>query len=318
MRIYIAGFFASSGVRSINAHVTRSSKPEWLLESYYYFTTKGVAELKESGASIFLDSGAYTMFTQGVEVDLGRYADFNKENQDIIHIASSLDVIGRGQEQASYDNFKKLRGFGANVQPVHHARDDDKWLQKYIDEGHEYIFLGGMVAESSNYLRDWLDHVWERYLTNKDGTPKVKVHGFGLTTLALMLRYPWFSVDSTRWVLLSRYGGILMDFPQQTKMIDFSTQSMKRFNDNGWHYSTLKPIEKQAVDEHLAWCEARRLKDSTLEKWLEEETGIKQGFNAVALAEMFGWRDRFNIEFFTRIQHNNAKTFHREQMGLFS
>ena len=68
-----------------------------------------------------------------------------------------------------------------------------------------------MVKQSSKTVRRWLDHVWHYYLTNPDGTPKVKVHGFGLTARELMFRFPWGSVDSTSWMHTSRYGGVLMD-----------------------------------------------------------------------------------------------------------
>ena len=50
--------------------------------------------------------------------------------------------------------------------PVHHVRDKDYWLQRYLDEGYQHICLGGMVGESTATLRRWLDHVWHRYLTD--------------------------------------------------------------------------------------------------------------------------------------------------------
>lgn len=322
MRIYAAGFFGASGVRSINANISKMSGPDWVLESYYYLTGKGVEEIREAGGSIFLDSGAFTMFTKGVEIDLKDYAQFIKENSDIFHVASSIDVIGRGKEQESYDNFRRLLDYGAKVQPVHHARDKDDWLGRYLDEGHDYIFLGGMVAESTNYLRDWLDHVWEKYLTNPDGTAKVKVHGFGLTTLDLMFRYPWYSVDSTSWVMTSRYGSTYLDLPQRTFKVDFSSQSNKRFDDGGWHYVTLKPTEKKVVDDRLAELEELRKRAANynpeVEQWLEDRTGIKQGYYPEALGELYGWRDHFNINFFNRMQHKGTDRFIRPQMGLFA
>ena len=57
-----------------------------------------------------------------------------------------------------------------NVLPVHHVRDNNNWLQRYIEEGYDYICLGGMVPETPQYLKEWLDHVWHNYLTNADGT----------------------------------------------------------------------------------------------------------------------------------------------------
>lgn len=326
MRIYAAGFIGATGTRSIDGQISKMAGPDWLLESFYYLTGKGVKEIEEAKQTIFLDSGAFTMFTKGVSIDLKQYAEFIQRYKHLIHVASSLDAIGRGKEQESYDNFVSLRKFGADVCPVHHARDHDDWLKRYLDEGHEYIFLGGMVAESTVYLRDWLDHVWERYLTNPDGTPRVKVHGFGLTTLELMLKYPWFSVDSTSWVLKSRYGMIFLDLTEGTDDIytgiSFSNRSMAKYKDEGWHYSTLKPAERERIDARLAVLDAQRKLasnyDPDTEKWVEERTGIPQGYNATAFAEMYGWRDHFNINFFNRMQKYGKRTFIREQMGLFA
>lgn len=328
MRIYIAGYLGATGAQTDNAQVSAMAKPDHVLESFYYLTSKGVKEIEDNNQRIFLDSGAFTMFTKGVNVDLKQYADFIQKYDRLIEIASSLDAIGRGEEyaQKSYDNFKTLLSYGAKVQPVHHARDPDHWLQRYIDEGHDYIFLGGMVAESSVFLREWLDHIWEKFLTNPDGTPKVKIHGFGLTTLDLMLRYPWYSVDSTSWVLKSRYGMIFLDLDEGIDNIytgiSFSNKSMRKFDDGGWHYSQLKRAEQLRIDARLIELDEIRKRaanyDPETEKWLEERTGVPQGYNAAAFAEMYGWRDHFNIRFFDRIQQYGPKKFIREQMGLFA
>ena len=322
LRIYMAGLFSGGRIqgRSTNMVASSMSNYPWKLESYHYIGRSNsiLNYIREKKMSIFLDSGAFSMFTQGIEVDLGAYSQFIKDNQDILHIASNLDIIGRNMEQASYDNQKSLEKMGVKIQPVHHARDKDEWLQRYLDEGYEYIFLGGMVPENTTYLHDWLDHVWERYLTNPDGTAKIKVHGFGMTSQEIMFRYPWASVDSTSWVMASRYGHIYLDIREgSTFMIDFSNQSSMQYRDNSWHYSTLKPVEKKRVLDRLMELEAVRIKYPETEAWLEEKTGIKQGYYPEALAKMYGWRDHFNINYFNRIQARGIDRFIRKQPGLF-
>ena len=219
MRIYIATYWATcrgakekkAGVDS-SAHVKVVSKLKYpyILESYHYLTANIVEAIRKDKATIFLDSGAFTMFTQGVTVDLEAFATFIKKQADIIHVASNLDVIGAGGEALTYERQKTLEKSGVKIQPVFHARDKDEWLVRYLEEGYDYIFLGGMVPESTDYLQEWLDRIWDKYLTNADGTPKVKVHGFGLTSSQLMFRYPWYSVDSLTWRLCAGYGGIFV------------------------------------------------------------------------------------------------------------
>ena len=90
-----------------------------------------------------------------------------------------------------------------------------------------------MVGESTRTLRGWLDHIWCKYLTNADGTPKVKVHGFGMTMRELIVSLPVASVNSTSWIFVtllaaatstSAADGTVRDYK-----IEFSSRSGKRY-----------------------------------------------------------------------------------------
>ena len=153
MKIYIAGISTEVSETAADLRVIGKAKPQHVLESYYYLKNpKKIAITRERGTRIFLDSGAFTMFTQGVKIDLKEYARFIICHQDIIEVAANLDVIGNAEH--SYANQKKLEGLlkphGLNVLPVHHVLEDhDHWLLKrYLDEGHQHICLGGMVTEN--------------------------------------------------------------------------------------------------------------------------------------------------------------------------
>ena len=318
MKIYIAAL--SNVISQISPHgaIIRAAEPKWVLESYHYMNNSKVEEIRETKRKVFLDSGAYSMFTQGVKIDLKTYAKFIHRHHDIIDVVANLDAIGAGQEQVNYDRQKALESEGCMVLPVHHVRDADKWLERYIDEGYGYICLGGMVPETTPYLREWLDHVWHRYLTDKDGRPRVKVHGFGLTATSLMFRYPWFSVDSTAWVMTSQFGGIMLDMPHGDFKIDFSARSKKQMDINSWHYRSLPKPSQRAVDGRLAELEAARVKLPELEEQLESILGYKQGYYPTALAESYGWRAHSNIHYFDRIQERRVDTFKRKQETLFT
>jgi hypothetical protein len=290
MRIYLAGYYNGK------ASAYEITDYDYFLESYHYIQTKRHTDaIRADGRTVFLDSGAFSMFTKNIPVNLDAYADFIKEHQDIIHIASNLDHIGRGGEQKSYDNQKYLEKCGVVIQPVHHARDTDDWLERYMAEGYDYIFLGGMVPESTPYLQAWLDRMFGDYICGKDGMPKIKVHGFGLTVLSLMERYPWYSVDSTSWVLTGRFGSIYVRL-RSNKVIKIviSDQSPKT-KDLGAHYDTLAPIVKEEVDSLFA----------------------EKGFTAEELREIYWKRDLWNIAFFKDMCDTPMKPFFRQQKGLF-
>jgi hypothetical protein len=312
---------------SLLARAATLAQPQNCLESFHYIGKQQavVDYIRADKRQIFLDSGSFTAYTKKAEIDIRQYGRFIYKNWDIIETASNLDAIGSAEQ--TYANQKTLEGwlkpYGMAVQPVHHIRDDDKWLQRYLDEGYDHISLGGMVPENTPLLRDGLDHLWSKYLTNPDGTPKVKVHGFGLTTRELMFRYPWYSVDSTSWAMTAMFGSCLIDFPEPDGTIrdfkvDFSHRSQKQKDINSWHFSCLADRHKAVVLARLEELEAERIKTPDVEQRLERLTGFKQGFNPVALGRSYGWRDNFNIQYFKRAENRAVDRFVRTQQTLFT
>jgi hypothetical protein len=153
-------------------------------------------------------------------------------------------------------------------------------------------------------LQTWLDRVFDKFLTNPDGTPKVKVHGFGLTTPDLLFRYPWYSVDSGTWWRVSRYGGSLLmdDLEMEDGSIQDSTVVFSdRQSHRRQHYRWLHLDDQRRVDRRLEQLEAERVKDPELEADFKAKFGCEMGFNPVALGKSFGLRDLGNIDFYRRL-----------------
>ena len=82
---------------------------------------------------------------------------------------------------------------GCSPIPCFHYGEDKKYLEYYINKGYNLISLGGMVGKPTKLLRGWLDNIFQKY-------PNQKFHGFGLTRIKLIERYPWYSVDSSSWI----------------------------------------------------------------------------------------------------------------------
>lgn len=297
MKIYLAAVYhggRSSNGTSANLAVTADHIVPHVLESFFYLRGSRLPDIiRRNNQTIFLDSGAFSMFTQGVDISIDEYAQFIHDEADIIHVASNLDDITK-TPQLSYDNQKTLEGLGCDVKPVFHCREDPKWLVKYLDEGYDYIFLGGMVPETTKWLRGWLDDLWHKYLVKDDGTSRVKIHGFGLTTVDLMFRYPWYSVDSTSWVMASRMGKIFVDLPHKIQGMVMSDKSPK-LKERDQHYKTMSPALRAGIDKRI------------------EELGYKVD----DLCQMYGWRDKWNMQFFERIQSRGVDKFEDQEMGLF-
>lgn len=301
VKIYLAarynGHRADPRSNNPNQQAAASEKYPYLLESYHYVGKNQYAEvIRYNGDNLFMDSGAFSMFTLGAEVNLDHYGDYLRLAADHIHVASNVDAIGAGREADSYANQKYLESLGLPVPvcPVHHARDDDRWLVKYIDEGYPYIFLGGMVPESTPYLIDWLDHIWDKYLALPDGTARVKVHGFGLTTFELMERYPWFSVDSTSWVMQGMFGNIKVKIDGKVRDLAVSRRgaAAKQADRSFW-----------SLDAHT---------QGLLRQQIEAK-----GFDLEQLADMYGMRDKWNIRFFREYMPGVQPILQRKQVTFF-
>lgn len=294
MKIYLAGYFnGKSSVYDVSV-----DDYEYFLESYHYAKKPAyMRKITEQGYSVFLDSGAFSAFTQGATIELPDYTAFMVEHQKNIHVASNLDIIGRGNEQGSYDNLKRLEvlakdmGHSVPICPVHHARDSDKWLERYIAEGYDYIFLGGMVPEGTPYLRGWLDHVWDKFLSDKYGMPKMKVHGFGMTRPGLMDRYPWYSVDSTSWVMTGRFGAIFLEIDGEVKKVVISSDSPKT-KDVDCHFDSLAPKVKKHITERI----------------------VETGFDPEELRTIYWKRDIWNIAFLKKLCNQPVKPFRRDHI----
>lgn len=301
IKVYIAarynGHRANPNAPNANQAKAGAEPYPYHLESYHYTGNGRYDDLIRSNHHrMFMDSGAFSAFTLGATINLDKYARYLTNCSDYIEVASNVDVIGAGMEKESYDNQKALESMKLPVQvcPVHHARDRDEWLVRYLDAGYDYLFLGGMVPETTGYLIDWLDHIWDKYLALPDGTARIKVHGFGLTTFELMDRYPWYSVDSTSWVMISMFGNIIMNIKGKPRAISLSekSSSLKQENKSFWNMD--KPTQ-----DHL------------------RAIIVENGFTPEDLAANFGARDSWNIRFFNRYMERDKPLFERRAVTFF-
>jgi uncharacterized protein Usg len=156
-----------------------------------------------------------------------------------------------------------------------------------------------MVPESTSYLMKWLDRLWGNILTDKKGRPLIKVHGFGLTTASLMTRYPWYSVDSTSWLMAAASGSIYYHSPDWRivlKAIAYSDQSPARKVRRA-HFRTLSKKEQKIIRQQI------------------KEKGFKKRH---LQGRQYG-RSWYNIHFFYHLEQEYSwpKKFKNPNQGLF-
>ena len=169
---------------------------------------------------IILDSGAFSAWKRGIQIDLKDYIAYVKKNEHLLQAYVNLDVIpGSPDRQAtqaeiesaaasSYKNLQSMKKAGLDPMPVFHFGEDFKWLERLLFDQEPYIGIGGLANASGTPQQiAWLDRVFTR-LTDLEGRPIVRTHGFGVASFDLLKRYPWYTCDATSWALTAAYGGI--------------------------------------------------------------------------------------------------------------
>lgn len=212
--------------------------------------------MKKNNISLFLDSGAFSAWSKNIEIDIYQYIDFIKEHEKYIDIYAVLDDIL--DPERTLKNQKIMEKFGLSPLPCFHYNEPIKYLTHYL-ENYDYLALGGMVPISTKELAIWLDDLFQNFICDNSGMPKIKIHGFGLTSLKLMLRYPWYSVDSTSWVMTSRMGSIYMPryrdrrwvYDEESWKIVVSSRSPSKKED-GKHINTFPKNVRKHIIEYLS------------------------------------------------------------------
>lgn len=166
-------------------HINKSMRQNPLIKNTYNIKTK-----------VFMDSGAFSAFSLGSKIDIDEYISFCKKT-DVDYYAV-LDVIGDPEGTLKNQNYMESQG--VNPVPCFHYGEDFKYLDMYCKK-YDFIAIGGLVPIQKSQKMRWLNMVFSKY-------PDKKFHGFGLTSIDLVNKYPWFSVDSSSWLNAGKTGDL--------------------------------------------------------------------------------------------------------------
>jgi len=128
-----------------------------------------------------------------------RFYRFFMANRDYITHTVNLDIIGDSiQSRMAYEVLSHL---GVNPIPVYGYKDDRLELKRYVEEGNQYICLGGTAFGISPKERiRWANEVASMY-------PEVKFHLLGTIDHYIISRIKEnvYSVDGTGWHLSATF-----------------------------------------------------------------------------------------------------------------
>ena len=282
--------------------------------------------MKNNKVSLFLDSGAFSAWSKKLEIDIYEYIKFIKEHKQYIDTYAVLDDILDPETTLKNQNIMEKEGL--NPLPCFHFGEDIKYLEYYLEK-YDYIALGGMVPISTKDLVNWLDNIFGNYICDKNGIPKIEIHGFGLTSLFLMLRYPWYSVDSTSWVLTGRFGSVYVPkirngkyiYDENSWKICVSNKSLNQ-KEAGKHITTFSEIEREEIKKYFKIkgyelgksefkIEKKDYKLKENEKWFskarKDGTREVEKIIELGLCNDYKKRDELNIIYFLDLEKSMPK-----------
>lgn len=225
-------FFAGVGVHKSKIARLHELGVKNYLHSYEDPDAVGVAAQacadSGSGNSLILDSGAYSVWSRGKEIDIKDYIEFaqnlsekhkntinqfNIVNLDVIpgvkgEIPTAEDIEAAAKQ--GWENMLTIEKAGIIPIPVFHQGEDFKWLD-LIKKRHFYIGISPNNDATVNQRFAWCSKVFSILKTDH------MTHGFGVTAKKLVWSFPWFSVDSVSWVISPEVYGhaqFTRDYPK--------------------------------------------------------------------------------------------------------
>lgn len=208
MRIYLATPSFSSRERDALLKCEAAGvRPQRMLFSFHGNANLAIDEIHEAlpGVEIFLDSGAYSAFASGAQIDPEKYLRWVDRWASKVVAAAAPDVIGDATRSHALTLEALQQDFGVPMLPVFHVGDPWSYLEEYAGLT-EYLAFGGMVpfVLRGEILRRWIAEGFRRLSHSH------RVHAFGLTVAPLLHAFPWCSADSSTWMVGCMFGTCLI------------------------------------------------------------------------------------------------------------
>lgn len=193
-------YFVTTGLRE-EIQVIRKVRPPRLLCSYWYFKNKPMWDFCDSlgyRPEILLDSGAYSAFTKGKNVNILDYMSYIEKNAAYISRYIALDVIR--DPHTTRLLYSLMREKGLSPVPVVHHGEDVAAVSRLAEGGADLIALGDTVRiRDKNVVARWCEEIHKQH-------PGVALHLLGSSSSKILQSGALASCDSCSWYLMAING----------------------------------------------------------------------------------------------------------------
>ena len=229
---------------------------------------------------IMIDSGAFSVWSNGGSINLENYAEFcvelkkilssniefNIVNLDVLPgkwgFVPSKEEIAKSAE-LGWKNMEYLESKGLKVIHIFHQHEDWSILDKLVKHS-DYIGISPANDVSNNEKQKWMKQVFSRIKN------KVKTHGFAVTSYNQLYNYPYYSADSSSWITPARYGML----PIMTDTFQIKSFSYKDINNIEKYWKYLSEVGIDVIADSKSWQGRTRIAIATYKKLEEIATRI--------------------------------------------
>lgn len=219
------------------------------------------AHPENTTSKLFIDSGAYTVYTRQKTLDVDEYINYLNSMDKYLTIFAQVDKIPgvhgqpKTKEQVleapklSWENYLYMRekvNSPDKLLPIFHRREDFSWLEQMLETTFDskhipYIGIAATTDSSTKEKEAWFEKVFE--VIRNSSNPNVKTHAFGMTSLKLLEKFPFTSADSTSWLMTAVTGGIMTKY-------GVICVSDRQYN-NKDHIKHLSDTARKDIDEYI-------------------------------------------------------------------
>lgn len=217
-------YFAGSGWAGSDDYIKNRNS----LRLLSYHLDKGkIKKWRAWEKPIFLDSGAFSAHTKNAIISEDDYIQYINDSDPTWTCFAQLDTIpGEYQKpktseqiasapKKSWENYLYMVervGSPKKLLPIFHQGEDFKYLRQMLEHPERIDYIGISPANDvqTALKENWIDYCFR--IIKVSSNPQVKTHAFGMTSLPLLERFPFYSADSTSWLQYARHGVVITKY----------------------------------------------------------------------------------------------------------
>lgn len=258
------------------------------------------------GMKLFVDSGAFSAYTKGKEIDIDDYIAYLNEYGKYFNVMVQVDFIpGKSNvvqdrqvyldaPRISWENFLDMRSkldksLWDRFIPVFHEGEDFRWLENmltYKDEDGKPLAYIGISPHTETTTDRRLVFCKEVFRRIKKLNPEVKTHGFGMTALNILQYIDFTSVDSTTWLKGAIYGTILVHRHNKLAAMNVGERTTGAADHFCWLGAEAKDEVCRLIEDAGFSTEKLRKIDPTAEVEIPDDS-TPDITNSIAMRQMF-------------------------------